>query len=176
VIAVSIDAAGAELAVGLVSKRLADLSAPFTKIGQSVLEDARAQIVSQGRAFADGAWAPMSELTSIVSTRLYGAGRDPNTLLQATRGLLESLTPGGSANIFEVTPKTASFGSARVSDRNGFPVAAAQQQGTSRTFHVLQGRGFSAVGIPARPFLSFRPEKVETYELLLAEHVLGADA
>lgn len=175
VIALTVDTAPATLVIEGMEGRLVDLSPALKKIGESVLEDARNQIVSQGALFGGG-WAEMSPLTSVVATKLYKRGRDPRTLLQDTRGLLNSLTPGDTNNISEVTPASASFGSAYVSARTGWGIAAVQQQGSSRTFHVLEGDGYSEPGIPPRPFLTWREEQAPVYEGILAEHVLGATA
>lgn len=174
-IAVTIDAGdGAEL-LRVVGDRLGDLSEPFRKMGEAVLEDARGTILSQG-ALAGEAWAPMSPLTSVVAAKLYGRGRDPRTRLYDTRGLLDSLTPDGPGNILEVGPTSLEAGSDYRSERTGYAIAKYQQEGTGVTFHVLQGSGYSAVGTPGRPFLGWREARLPEFEVLLAEHVIGAEA
>ena len=170
-IAIRIDKDAAEQVLTLFGENLGDLTKAFEKVGEVVLEDARGQIVSQGGVFGGG-WAAMSPLTHVVAALLYGRGRDPRTLLMDTRGLLDSLQPHGPANIFETGPASASFGTEYVSSRTGFAVAKYQQQGTHRTFHVLQNEGFSEVGIPARVFLSFRDDPAE-YEAIFLAHLLS---
>lgn len=173
-IAITVDASEVVLALQAIDRNLDDFSKPFAALGELVLSDGRGQIVSQGRVFGAG-WGQMSPLTPVVATRLYGRGRDPNTLLQDERGLIDSLEPGGPANIFEIGKLDASFGSSYSSQRTGFAVAKYQQEGTARTYDVLGGgrRGLvEGAGYPPRPFLEFLPERSDEYLGLFAEHVL----
>jgi len=170
-IAVEIDVTDATAYLHLVEENLGDLREPLTELLTLGLADARADIASQGTLFGDG-WAGMSPWTPIVARTLYGKERSPGTLLEDTGALVASLEVGGPANLFEVGPTEGSAGSAALSPRNGFPTAAAMQEGTSRTFHVLQGEGFSETGIPPRPFLSWHEERSDEYVAIFARHIL----
>lgn len=176
-LAVTIDASDAGRVLTVFGEKLGDLTQPFTKIGELVFEDARGAIVSQGTVFGL-AWGDMQPRTSIVATKLYGKGRDPRTLLQDTRGLLNSLTPGNPDNVLEAGPQEATYGSAYRSSRTGFAIAKYQQEGTSRTFDVLYRRRgvVEDAGYPGRPFLAFREQRRGDFEEILAAHVLGTAA
>lgn len=171
-LAIVIDASDVARALGALEANFSDLSEPFTKAGELVFEDARGVIISQGNLFGAG-WGPMSPLTHVVATKLYGRGRDPRTLLYDTRGLLDSLQKDGPANIFEVQPLSAEFGSGYTSPRTGFAIAKYQQEGTTRTFRVLQGAGFAeAAGYPGRKFLGWQESRRDQYAGIFAEHLM----
>lgn len=170
-IAYTIEASGPQEMLSVVGMRLGDLTKPITEVLTLGLEDARNEIAAQGVLFAGG-WLAMSPMTPIVAMKLYGKSRSPGTLLHDTGGLLESLTPGGPENLFEPGPQAGQAGTSYVSPRSGFPVAVGQQQGTSRTFHVLQGMGFSEPGIPPRPFLGWHEQKGDEYVEIFARSII----
>lgn len=174
-IAVTIEATAGQELLRVVGQNLGDMTVPFRTMGEAALEDARGQIISQG-ALMGGGWAGMSPLTNVVSVVLYQKGRDPRTLLYANRGLLNSLTPEGSQNILEAGPDSLKAGTGYTSSRTGFPIAKGQQEGTSRTYHVLGDKGFSPTGIPARQILGWREARFTEFQVLLAEHVLKGRA
>jgi hypothetical protein len=154
----------------ILAERLGDFTKPITEMLSSALADAVVAIESQGSAFGE-TFAPMSELTPIVSTKLYGLGRSPGTLLQATSALVRSLVPGQPGNVFEVAEMEGRAGSSLRSARSGFAIAKGQQEGTSRTFHVLQGQGFSEPGIPPRRFLAWRETRFDEYRRFFATYI-----
>lgn len=172
---ITVDASEVQIALSAIDRNLDDFSEPFRDLGELVLSDARAQIVSQGRVIAGEPWADMSPLTNKVAATLYGRGRDPRTLEQDTRGLIDSLTPEGPSNVFEIQKLSAEFGSSYASTRTGFAIAKYQQEGTSRTYDVL-GHGFRGLiegaGYPGRPFLLFNPVRSDEYLGLFADHLL----
>jgi phage gpG-like protein len=173
-IAITIDASEPLAALRILAEREADLTAPLTQVLELGLADAVATVEVGGGPL--GIWAPMSHLTPVVAQKLYGRRRDPGRLLRDGGSLLESLAPGGSGNVFEVGPREGSAGTADISGRTGFPIAVGQQLGTSRTFHVLQGHGFSETGIPPRPFLGWREDRLDAYAGIFADHLFGAGA
>lgn len=166
-ISITIDASQVTEVATILGANLDDLAPAFKLLGESVLEDARSRIVAQG----EGEWPQMSPWTNIVAVALYEKGRDPRTLLQDTRGLIESLRPEGADNIFEVGPESAEFGSRYSSQRTGYGIARGQQLGSSRTFHVLQGSGFSDTGTPPREFLMFPENRLDDYDRIFSDHV-----
>lgn len=170
-ILLQVDTRGPEEMLRIVGDNLGDLTEPLTKVGeQPGLEDARAQIEGQGSLFGGAPWPEMSPWTIIVALA-QGRERTPGTLLKDSGGLLASLEPGGPENIFEVGQFEATFGT-RYSGKSGFPVASVLQEGSSVTFHVLQGEGFSPGGYPGRDFLSWYNERVEEYDRIFADHVV----
>lgn len=171
-IAITIDATEVTVALGAIGKNLESFAPAFEKLGELVLEDARAEIVSQGHVLPGISWAGMHPLTHVIAAKLYGKGRDDRSLLQDTRGLIDSLAKDGPANVFEVAPLQASFGSAYVSPRTGFPIAKYQQEGTTRSYEVLDGGGFAEGGIPARAFLNWNEARAAEYQEIFAEHLL----
>jgi hypothetical protein len=174
-IAYEIDASGPQEVLKVLGLRLDDCSEPIREILTLALQDSRQEIISQGELFGSG-WAPMSPWTNQVSVALYGRGRDPRTLLYDSRGLLDALTPEQAGNVFEVGPKTGIAGADYRSKRTGFDIGKWQQNGTDRTFHVLQGHGYSETGIPARPFLGWHESRADEYVGIFAQHILPADA
>lgn len=150
----------------IIGENLEDLSEPFTEIGKLALEDARQVIAIHG----GGSWAQMHELTPVIA-RIFGGERTPETLLEDTGGLVNSLIPFEASNIFEVGPMDASFGSQYTSPRTNFGIAKWQQEGTEKSFLVLQGAGYAPGGIAAREFLSWRGERLDEYDATLTRHV-----
>lgn len=171
-LAITIDASQVTLALAAIGRNVESFAPAFEQVGETVLEDARGQIVSQGNVLPGSPWAAMHPLTHVIATALYGRGRDDRTLLQDTRGLLSSFTKGNPANVFEVEPLEAAFGSAYVSTRTGFPIAKYQQDGTSKSFLVLQGEGYLPPGIPGRTILAFNPARAAEYDGIFAEHLM----
>lgn len=174
-----IDASEATDTLHILGFALGNLEEPMTRVLTMALEDSRREIVAQGALFGPG-WPAMSPWTTMVAQELYGRTRDPMNLLDDSGGLLESLTPGGAGNILEVhgSPIDAwNEGEAGTAyERGGFPVAVAQQKGTSKTFRVLSGGGFSPTGIPPRPFLGWHEQRLDEYAGVFARHIFdGVD-
>jgi len=171
VIAITIDASQPVAALRLLLDNLGDLTEPLTKVLDLGLSDARAEIGAQGGLFGSG-WSPMSPWTPIVAQALYGKERTPGTLLEDTGRLLGSLEREGAGNVFHVGKTEGEAGTDAVSRRSGFPLGVGMQFGTSRTFHVLQGEGFSETGIPPRQFLSWHESRSKDYVGIFAEHIM----
>jgi len=167
-ISLEIDASDVLDTLRLLGARQEDLTEPLTEVLELALSDAVATIEGGGSPFA---WAPMSKLTPVVAAKLYGKARSPDTLLKDSGGLVRSLAKGAEGNVFEVGPHEGSAGSAYLSGRSGFPIAVGMQEGTGRTFHVLQGAGFSEVGIPPREFLGWRDDRLDAYGQIFADHL-----
>ena len=168
-ISITIDGTGPISALHVIGENLADLKAPMTKLLELGLSDAREEIAAQGNYLGSG-WAPMSPWTPTVAEVLYGTSRVPGTLLNASGGLLGSLVPGGVGNLFHVDDKAGEAGTDLASPRTGFPLGVGMQEGTSRTFHVLQGEGYSETGIPARRVLFWSEARSSEYVGIFARH------
>lgn len=140
----------------VLAERASDWSQPITKVLESGLEDARAVISGGGSSFG---WAPTSPWTLKVDEVL---GRARQGQLQETGGLLNSL------RVFAVSPSEGEAGT-------DSPVARYQQEGTSRTFFLLQlpMREFGGYGIPPRPFLFQHEEKFPEYDAMFLDHLMA---
>lgn len=91
--------------------QISDLSEPFTQIGEDLLGDFMANIVSEGGLLASGkAWAPLAFSTVRERARLGYGGAHP--ILYREGFLADSLAykyaPG---NVFEVSPTALRVGS-----------------------------------------------------------------
>jgi hypothetical protein len=159
-VAYQIDASGPIEVLEILGAGLGDLTRPIGDVLTMGLQDAQDEIRSEGTMFGDR-WPEMSPLTPRVAMVLYGITRDPFSLLERSGALFESLTPHGPGNIFEPGPQEGEAGSA-------LAWAALQQDGTSSTFHVLQGHGSSPGGIPERPFLGWHETRGDEYVEIFA--------
>lgn len=165
-ISVKVDASGPHQALSALGVNLDDMREPLTAALELCLKDAQDEIRAQGGLFGGG-WAPMSPWTGIVSEVLYAKTRDPGGLLMDSGGLMASLEGGN----LEVGRKGGEAVVEAVSPRTGFGIARGMQEGTSRTFLVLQGFGFAETGIPPRPFLGWHDSRLEDYTAVFSEHV-----
>ena len=88
-----------------------DLSEPLEQIGEDLLGDFAANMVTEGGFFAPGgSWTPLAPSTVRQRTRLGYGGASP--MLWRTGGLAQSLaTRSAPGNVFEVTPTTLRVGS-----------------------------------------------------------------
>lgn len=159
-ISIEIDASGPVQALNVIGENLGDFTEPTERVLMSGLTDAQEQIESGGSMF--GNWPGYSPFTPIVAKAL---GREMGgTMLLGNGGIVASLARGGPDNLFEAGPEGGQAGTS-------YPPAVFQQKGTDRTFHVLQGSGFSTPGIPEREFLLWREDRLPEYDKIFSDHV-----
>jgi phage gpG-like protein len=127
--------------VPMVAEKLSDFSEPLKFILHDVLQEASLRITTGGPGPSGEPWAPPSKNTR------YGPGQ---TLLLRSGDLLESLSPEGAGNIFEINELSGIVGTEIL-------YASFQQVGTST--------------IPPRPFLGF--SNTELYDKVLEDWIFG---
>ena len=168
-IAITVDSREVVRSLSVLGSNLGDAREPLTAILERGLEEARLNLAEGGGDA--GPWAPMSPWTPIVARALYGQGRAVGLLLEGDGALAGSLVRDAPGNIFEVSATEGSAGTDLASNRNGYGIGSMMEHGTSRTFHVLQGEGYSAPGIPARPFMPPMETHGDEYAGIFAEGV-----
>ncbi len=170
-ITVTIDASGPTQMLNLVGENLGNMGNPISDILRLELLNAK------GVAESGTASPGMSSFTANPPELLQRIGmmhpRNPATLLRDTGAFAASLEPGGPNNILTVGPSEGEAGS---SD----PKALLLQEGTSRTFAVLQfvaSRGRTRIyiepGMPARQIIGFDEARGDQYDAILVRHVFG---
>jgi phage gpG-like protein len=140
-----------------VKGRLADVRPPVTEILSSALRDARTKITSQGRAF--GGSFPLLAPSTLRS------GRTNETMLNLDGFLLNSLIPGASGNVFEVTEHGGVAGT-------DIFYAAYQQNGTRAKSEKAYRYPFH---IPPRPFLKWRQSRIGVYVNILKKYFVNGE-
>lgn len=154
----------------LLGQRAANVTEPMRVIAESLLSDAR--IALANGTGPGGTFAPQSPLT----TKIHGA----HPLLRQTGGLAASLYEDGPGNVFQVGPGSLTVGTNYRGPRSSYPVGSWIQDGTARTFHVIQFmmskgriREWSDTGIPARKFLAVPEQRRPQFVGLLRDFLLG---
>jgi hypothetical protein len=148
------------MVVGPMSDRLMHLEPMFRALLVTALDQAGANIQSQG-AFTGEAWAEMALFTQVKPPSM-GGPRDPSTLLYE-KGILWHITLPGAPNgqTITVDDSGGSAGINRPAPRGSWNVAKLQQEGTKK--------------IPARPFFGWWDSQKPEYERVIYNYFVGAD-
>lgn len=149
-IAITVDAARLQMHLSEIGSGIEDMTRPIEKVLEMALSDSVEAIFAQGPG-----WFPMAASTQ-------KRGRDPNTLLFETGGLMDSLKRGTAGNVFMVEPHEGVAGTSYRGPRSSYAIGKWQQEGT---------RGGVLPGIPARPFLYWREDKQPSYLQVFRDRV-----
>jgi len=168
-ISIVVDSREPVRALTLLSSHLADSRDPLAAVLERGLEDSRLNLATRGGDA--GVWEPMSPWTEIVARKLYGKARSDGSLLEDTGALLASLYRGAPGNIFEVSASEGVAGTELADSRTGYGIGSLMEKGTTRTFHVLQGEGYTVPGIPPRPFMAPPEAHGDEYVGIFADEV-----